>query len=58
VLDAAKKGQFFTVPSGAALALYHLVFQNGVGAPVSQRKKPSPTSPFARKMLQLLPILN
>jgi hypothetical protein len=29
VLDAAKKGRFFTVPSGAALALHHLVFQNG-----------------------------
>ena len=28
-LDAAKKGRFFTVPSGAALALDHLVLQNG-----------------------------
>ena len=38
VLDAAKKGRFFTVPSGAALALYHLVLQNGFAAlyPVSQ----------------------
>ena len=29
VLDAAKQGRFFTVPSGAALALDHVVFQNG-----------------------------
>ena len=29
VLDAAKKGRFFTVASGAALALDHVVFQNG-----------------------------
>jgi hypothetical protein len=29
VLDAAKKGRFFTVPSGAALALDHLVLQHG-----------------------------
>ncbi len=29
VLDAAKKGRFFTVPSGAALALDHVVLQNG-----------------------------
>ena len=29
VLDAAKKGRFFTVPSGAALALDHMVLQNG-----------------------------
>ena len=28
-LDAAKKGRFFTVPSGAALALDHMVLQNG-----------------------------
>ena len=28
-LDAAKKGRFFIVPSGAALALDHLVLQNG-----------------------------
>ena len=29
VLDAAKQGRFFTVPSGAALALDHVVLQNG-----------------------------
>ena len=29
VLDAAKQGRFFYVPSGAALALDHLVLQNG-----------------------------
>ena len=58
VLDAAKKGRFFTVSSGAALALYHLVLQNGFVDFVSQRKKPSLASPFARKMLELLPILN
>jgi hypothetical protein len=29
VLDAAKKGRFFIVPSGAALALDHVVLQNG-----------------------------
>jgi hypothetical protein len=29
VLDASQKGRFFTVPSGAALALDHLVFQHG-----------------------------
>ena len=29
VLDASRKGRFFTVPSGAALALNHLVLQNG-----------------------------
>ena len=28
-LDAAKKGRFFTVSSGAALALDHMVLQNG-----------------------------
>jgi hypothetical protein len=30
VLDAAKQGRFFNVPSGAALALDHLVLQNGL----------------------------
>ena len=29
VLDAAKQGRFFTVAYGAALALDHLVLQNG-----------------------------
>ena len=29
VLDAAKQGRFFTVPFGAALALDHVVLQNG-----------------------------
>jgi hypothetical protein len=29
-LDAAKQGRFFNVPSGAALALDHLVLQNGL----------------------------
>ena len=29
VLDASRKGRFFTVPSGAALALDHMVLQNG-----------------------------
>jgi hypothetical protein len=28
-LDAAQKGRFFEVPSGAALSLDHLVLQNG-----------------------------
>ena len=30
MLDAARQGRFFTVPGGAALALDHLVLQNGV----------------------------
>jgi hypothetical protein len=30
VLDAAGKGRFFNVPSGAALALDHMVLQNGL----------------------------
>jgi hypothetical protein len=29
VLDASQKGRFFTVPSGATLALDHLVLQHG-----------------------------
>jgi hypothetical protein len=39
VLDAAKQGRFFNVPSGAALALDHLVLQNGLvsGDSVSAR---------------------
>jgi hypothetical protein len=54
VLDAAKKGRFFSVTSGAALALDHLVLQNGFADRVSQqRKKPSLTLPFARNMLEI-----
>ena len=49
VLDAAKKGRFFTVPPGAALALDHLVLQNGFVDYVSQRKKPSHSPRHSRE---------
>ena len=41
-LDAARKGRFFYVSSGGALALDHLVLRNGVATYVSNKKTSGP----------------
>ena len=56
VLDAAKQGRFFEVPSGAALALDHVVLQNGFADGLSVNVAVSCAAPeLSRRLAISLP---